>query len=127
MGKVFAPPGEAGPAPDCVAVADVDAWLAQEAAYVRKIVAWAKANGRGPERGEEIRFPIGDGYACYVVLSLKPVQLIHLPVGDAWQYQYAHRLTAHDIRAKIAQGRFLTALFGGCIHLSSCERDKVKQ
>jgi hypothetical protein len=58
-----------------------------------------------PEAGEEIHFPVGDGAARYIVATLKPVRLIHLAVGDAWQYQYAHRLTASDIRKEIKQDK----------------------
>ena len=51
--------------------------------------------------GEEINFPAADGYARYMVASLKPVELVHLPLGDAWSFQYADRLTKKDIEEKI--------------------------
>lgn len=35
-------------------------------------------------------FPVADGRACYLVVSEKPFTLQHIPVGDAWQIDYAH-------------------------------------
>ena len=64
-----------------------------------------------PEAGEEIRFQVGDGYARYLVVSLKPVHLVHLDVGDAYQMQYANRLTASDVRAQIKRQKALDELF----------------
>jgi hypothetical protein len=64
-----------------------------------------------PEAGEEIRFPVGDGYARYLVYSLKPVHLIHLDVGDAYHMRYANRLTASDVRAEIKKQKNLDKLF----------------
>lgn len=62
--------------------------------------------------GEIIRFPVADGYAEYMVASLKPIQLIHLPLWDAWEFQYANRLTKKDIIEKIRQQKSIEKLFG---------------
>jgi hypothetical protein len=70
------------------------------------VKAWAKANGNGPEAGLEVSFQ-----ARYVVVSLKPVKLIHLAVGDAWEYPYVHRLTAKDIRDNLKSRKSLDRLF----------------
>lgn len=35
--------------------------------------------------GEIIKFQVADGYAEYMVKKVKPLQLIHLSDGDAWQ------------------------------------------
>jgi len=64
-----------------------------------------------PEAGEEIRFPVADGYACYVVVRLKPVELIHIDTGDGWHFQYANRLTASDIRKEIKKIKNIRKLF----------------
>ncbi len=61
--------------------------------------------------GEEIRFPVADGYARYLVVSSKPVALIHLPLGDAWEFQYAHRITKEDIAQKINADKRMAELF----------------
>ena len=51
--------------------------------------------------GEIISFPVADSSAEYMVAALKPIQLVHIPLWDAWHYEYAHRLTAKDIKEKI--------------------------
>jgi hypothetical protein len=63
-----------------------------------------------PESGKEITFPVADGRARYIVVSLKPVVMIHDDTGDAWNYDYVHRLTAADIRTKIKQQNDLNKL-----------------
>jgi hypothetical protein len=62
--------------------------------------------------GEVIKFPVADGYAEYLVASLKPIQLIHIPIWDAWEFQYAKNLTKKDIIEKIEQQKSLDKLFG---------------
>jgi len=61
--------------------------------------------------GEIIKFPVADGYAEYMVAAVKPVQLIHLPIWDAWHFQYAGRLTKKDVVEKVAQQQALAKLF----------------
>lgn len=73
----------------------------------------AKAGVNDPNIGEIIDFPVADGKAIYMVAALSPVQLIHVPVGDAWDFQYAHKLNKKDIVTKIQQGKKLAELFGG--------------
>lgn len=85
--------------------------LKAEEEYIKKIVEYAKKANLCPEAGKELDFPVADGYARYIVLSLKPVQLIHLDVGDAWQYHYVNRLTASDIRKEIKNRETLEELF----------------
>jgi len=63
--------------------------------------------------GEVIQFPVADGYAQYMVASIKPLQLIHLEYWDAYQFEYANRLTAKDVKDKVNQKKALNKLFGG--------------
>jgi hypothetical protein len=42
---------------------------------------------------------------------MKPLQLVHLPLGDGWVYEFDSRLTAKDVKAKIAQEKALAELF----------------
>lgn len=81
--------------------------------YVGSIKKALKDNYRSTckEAGEEITFPVGDGKARYIVATLKPVQLIHVDTGDAWHYQYIHRLTAADIRNEIKSQKAFNKLF----------------
>lgn len=79
--------------------------------YVQKIKDYAKQNSKCSEAGKEIHFPVADGRACYVVLSLRPLELVHLDVNDGYSFQYANRLTATDVRAEIKRNEALTRLF----------------
>jgi hypothetical protein len=90
---------------------DFKAYEKQTEDYVSKIKEYAKENGNCPEAGKEIYFGVADGRACYVVLSLKPVELIHLNIYDGYQFQYANRLTATDVRNEIKRNEALAKLF----------------
>lgn len=61
--------------------------------------------------GEIIKFPVADGYAMYMVASMKPAELVHLPLMDAWEFQYVHLLTAKEIQEKIDQEKAMEKLF----------------
>jgi len=60
-----------------------------------------------------IRFPRGDGYAQYMVWRTRPLSLLHLPVGDAWDLpDYQIRgLRVKDVRDIVARERGLRELF----------------
>lgn len=111
MAKIYAPPIELGFPPKITHPFNFAAYEAACDEYTRGLQAWAKAQGRHKDAGEVITFPVADGCAVYVVLSLKPVELIHVPVGDAWQFQYANRLTATDVRDKIRSAKALAKIF----------------
>lgn len=115
MGKVYSPPQEVGPEPQIGGSINFSfkKYHQECQEYVAKIVAYAKNNGSGDCAGKEIGFGVADGRARYIVFSLSPVKLIHVPTGDAYQFQYAHRLTAADIRKQIKQEAGLVKLFGG--------------
>ena len=61
--------------------------------------------------GEIIQFPTADSYAQYMVASMTPLELVHIPLGDAWDFQYAHRLTKKDVEEKIKNQKALEELF----------------
>ena len=110
MGKIFAAP-ECIPSPGFDLSEGIDAYHKRNQAYVESVQQWARDNGRGALRGETVRFPVADGYAQYVVLSTAPVRLIHLQVGDAWHFEYADRLSSHDVKVEVKRRRELEALF----------------
>jgi hypothetical protein len=113
MGKIYSAPKEFKK-PDYPSFQDFDKYQAACNKYIADIKAWAKqANPSCPESGKEITFPVADGRARYIVVSLKPVTLIHDDTMDAWHYQYVHRLTAADIRKEIKRQEGLNKLFGG--------------
>jgi hypothetical protein len=51
--------------------------------------------------GEEVHFPVADGSASYMVASLKPLELIHIELYDAYSFEYVHKLDAEDIVKRI--------------------------
>jgi len=109
MGEIYDPPeGLEKPEFDS---SDVTGSLEREEQYIKDIAEWARKHGKGKHAGETIRFPVADGYAIYVVLSLHPVKLIHVPYADAYQFEYVHRLTADDIVEKIEQKKALEKIF----------------
>jgi hypothetical protein len=86
MAKVFAAPE---PAPDLMtALGQTRDWKEydrQEQAYIERMQTLARERTpNDPLVGEVVRFGYADGYAQYVVWSTKPLHLIHLAVGDAW-------------------------------------------
>lgn len=115
MGKVYAPPTELGKFEFDYSNFDMNDYTKAETEYIDKVKAYARANGQGALRGEEIRFQVADGYARYIVFSTKPVELMHLSVGDGWQYQYAHRLTAKDIAEEVQRLKNLNKLFSKAV------------
>ena len=64
-----------------------------------------------PNVGETIKFPVADGYAEYMVASMKPLELVHIDLWDGWHFEYAKNLTAKDVEEKIAQGKGMAKLF----------------
>lgn len=88
-----------------------DAYVKAEAEYEGKVKAWARENGSGKYAGEVVRFQVADGYAQYVVVSLRPVKLIHLSAGDGYSFPYVERLTAADLRKQIDAERAFAELF----------------
>ncbi|GIV43909.1 MAG: hypothetical protein KatS3mg035_1032 [Bacteroidia bacterium] len=86
----------------------------QEDAYINNLVEFLKKRKPNDKLvGEEIRFPVADGYARYIVASSKgKVDLIHLELGDAWHFEYAHKLTKKDIVKIIKQQKAIKKIFG---------------
>lgn len=100
MSKIFSPP-------DHIKIPefnfdDIQGYQDAEKACIEELKAWViKRNPTDKYVGKILKFPAADGYAMYMVAATKPVELIHLPLGDAWQFQYANRLTKKDIVEKI--------------------------
>ena len=85
---------------------------AAEAKYIEDLKQHMRELGwDGKNMGEILRFPAADSYAQYMVVSMRPLQLVHLPLGDAWSFQYAHLLTAKEVQLKIDQQRNIDKLF----------------
>ena len=106
MAKIYSPPKEV-PIPDL----NFETWREDEIKFTEALRAYCQKHGKGTERGEVVRFPVADGHAQYMVLNLRPLTLIHMPLGDAWHFQYVNRLTANDIKEQIRREKAFAAIF----------------
>ena len=90
---------------------DINAYLKAQDKYVEDLKAFCKKRKNGKNVGETIKFPVADGHAIYMVASMSPLELIHVPIGDAWEFQYVHLMTAKEVQQKIDQGKAMVKLF----------------
>ena len=80
--------------------------------YIKELTNHIKDMGyKGKNVGEIVRFAVADGYAEYMVLSMKPLKLIHLPLMDAYEFPYVHLMTAKEITQKLEGQKQLENLF----------------
>ena len=93
---------------------NVSEWEKLEKQYIQDLKKYIMSIGyKGKNVGEIIKFPVADGYAQYMVLSMRPLQLIHLELGDAWHFPQAHLMTTKEVNKKIDSEKSLAKLFGG--------------
>lgn len=97
---IYSPPAEVGDPPAWERGMDFRVHMQEEEAWENQVIEWARANGSGKYAGEVFRWQIADGYARYVIYRLRPLELIWLGTGDAWQMPdvVARGLTAADVR-----------------------------
>ena len=84
-----------------------------EDAYVEKLRGMAKQNGTSELLGEVVRWQRADGYAQYMVWQTRPLQLIHLDLGDGWEVEDAliRGLRLSDVEDMVAHSRRLREIF----------------
>jgi hypothetical protein len=116
MAKIFLPPEEVGEPPQYESDMNIQELFKREDAWVEKVAVFCRKWGNPSNKtssicGEEIQFGVADGKARYLVLCEKPLRLIHLPLGDAYQFPYVNRLTLKDVREKVAYVQRLKKLF----------------
>jgi hypothetical protein len=72
-----------------------------------------KLAGNGDLAGEEVAWQRGDGYARYLVVREKPLQLMHLAIGDAWSVEEAliRGLRKKDVRELVRRRKALDSIF----------------
>jgi len=87
------------------------AYRKDETRYCEKLREMLLARKKGKNVGEIISFPVADGAAEYMIASLRPLELVHLPLGDAWDFQYAHLLTAKEVNKKIEENKAMAEFF----------------
>lgn len=112
MAQVFSAP--ASIAPPVIDYRNDDTGEKAENEYIAAIADYCKARRPAADGiGEVVRFPVADGYALYMVASLEPAELIHIPLGDGWSIPDAHLrgITADDLVSRIEAGRALRKLF----------------
>ena len=61
--------------------------------------------------GEVIKLQYADGYAKYMVVSLRPLILIHLQIDDEWDSDMADLLTAKKVVEMIESERRIKEMF----------------
>ena len=107
MATIYAPPSEV-PVPGF----NLDTWQEDHKRFIDALRAWCQQHNAAPETGEIIRFQVADGYAQYMIYSLKPVKLVHIPLGgDAYTFPYINRLTAADVRKEVRREQAIRKLF----------------
>ena len=85
-----------------------------EKKYIADLKLYLQMNGYNSEHtGEVVHFPVADGSAMYMVASMKPLKLVHLPLMDEYQFPYIKRLKAVDILQRIQQRKALDKLDEG--------------
>jgi hypothetical protein len=109
MAKIYSPPQELAETPDFF---PIENWQQREQEWVDKMREWCLTNGSGDLCGEIVREGVGDGYAQYMVFKSKPLTLIHLPIGDAWNFQWANKWNLKDIKGMVERNRNHKRLFG---------------
>jgi len=80
--------------------------------YLKDIQAWCKKNGKGKYAGGLIKLPVADGYALYVVYSLRPVKLVHIDIYDGYHSPLIDGVTASKIKQLVDSERKMQELFG---------------
>ncbi len=94
---------------------NIDALQVAEKEWLKELGEWCLTNtdSRSDLIGEVIGFPRGDGQALYMVYRTKPLTLLHIPLGDAWDLpDYQMRgLRVKDVRELVRADRALGELF----------------
>lgn len=79
--------------------------------FLNKLREQCKANSKHKNVGKVIRFQVADGYAQYMVLSMKPLQLIHINLDDGYQAEIAELLTPKKVTELIEREEKMAELF----------------
>lgn len=95
--------GNPVPMPSLFDGRDLRAVLADQDKALEALEQAAKEATPENPTGALLRFPWADGYALYLVASVRPLVLRHVPYGDAWQIPQAHvrGLTLADVRLRV--------------------------
>lgn len=88
---------------------------AAEEQAIKDAVAEAQAERPGTLAGEIVAWQRADGYARYMILSEKPLVLVHVATCDAYQIEAAliRGLRLSDVRAMVKRDEAMRKLFSG--------------
>lgn len=111
--KVFAAPEEVK-VPELLIPFDMKKHQEDQDRYIKELKEALITMGYvGSNTGKVAKFGVGDGYALYMLAEGGGKScLIHMPLGDAYQFQYIERLTKKDILDNIAKQEKFNELFG---------------
>jgi len=88
-------------------------WEKLESQYKADLKKYIMSMGyKGKNVGEVIRFRVADGYAEYMILSMRPLGLIHLNLSDGYQYPHIHLMTAKEVNKQLEVQKKMEELFG---------------
>ena len=111
MAKIFSAPSSI-PLPQWSIKKTRQENMAEEKAYLSQLKDMlVKRKPTQKLVGEIIKFGVADGYAEYMVASMSPLELVHIPLGDAYEFPYVQRLTKKDVEDKIKGQKALEELF----------------
>lgn len=113
MAKAYAAPSELKYTPDYSS--DWRKIAKQDEEFVDLLRKWCKdkTDSKNPLVGQIWGYPVADGQAQYMVFRTKPLELIHIPTGDAWHVGDAHirGLRLSDIKQSFESDKAMSALF----------------
>lgn len=84
-------------------------WEKEENEWLDKLITRVREESDHELAGEIVTFPVGDGYARYVIFDKK--DLIHIPLGDAWHDPNIAHISFEGVKARLEQMKALKALF----------------
>jgi len=79
--------------------------------YVDQLKEECKKISNDPDVGEIISFPVADGKAQYMLLSVKPLQFIHLHNVDGYHEEMVELLTVKKTRELVQKARAIKEMF----------------
>jgi hypothetical protein len=83
--------------------------------YENELRSWVKKNtdSKSPLVGKIVSTPVADGCAQYMIFRTKPLELIHMDIGDAWHADrvWVRGLRLSDVKQMIEAEERLNALF----------------
>ncbi len=96
MATVYAVPEEVN-----VPEFNFETWKEDEEKFTKELRNYCHQCGEGKYVGKILRIPHADGHAQYMIGSEKPLSLIHIPIGDAWDSPMVDGLTNKKIKEMI--------------------------